>query len=117
METTQTIQRTKKHHQNVVEMRKAPRTDLKWPVSIWLPEANRFVNGKSQNISKGGAMLEIPITTPVRPGHFIEINFPRTMALAKQKGHFARIKSGKVVRVDRQTILTDASIGIAVEFV
>ena len=91
------------------------RTSLTWPVSIWLPEANRFFNGRSTNISKSGAFLTVPIATPVRDGHIVEINFPRTHSLAEQKGAFARIKSGKVVRVERN-LLKDAKIGIAVQF-
>ncbi len=99
-----------------VEQRKEIRSDLSWPVSIWLPEANRFFNGKSINVSRGGAYINVPMTTPVRPGHEIEVNFPRTMSLAKQKGQYARIKNAKVVRVDRKQMLHAGSIGIAVEF-
>ena len=39
---------------SVIEQRKDARSDLAWPVSVWLPEANRFFNGKSINISKSG---------------------------------------------------------------
>jgi hypothetical protein len=53
---------------------------------------------------------------PIRLGHIVEINFPRTVTLAKRKGQFARIKSGKVVRVDRNNMLKDANIGVAVAF-
>ncbi|MFH1616242.1 MAG: PilZ domain-containing protein [Planctomycetota bacterium] len=99
-----------------VESRRSARTELTWPVSLWLPEANRFFNANSVNISKGGVLLSAPMTTPVRKGHSIEINFPRTMALAREKGCFARIKSGKVVRVDRKNMLVDGTITIAVQF-
>lgn len=100
----------------VIEQRTDTRSDLAWPVSVWLPEASRFFNGKSKNISRGGVFIELPMTTPVRAGHEIEINFPRTAALAREKGKYARIKSGKVVRVDRSNMLEEASIGLAVEF-
>jgi len=99
-----------------VEQRRDVRSDLSWPVSIWLPEANRFFNGKSVNVSKGGAFISVPMTTPVRAGHEIEINFPRTMSLAKQKGQYARIKHAKVLRVERRQMLQAGSIGIAVQF-
>ena len=100
----------------VVEQRKQARSELAWPVSVWLPEANRFFNGRSVNVSKGGVFLSMPMTTPVRPGHEVEINFPRTMSLAKQKGRYARIKPGKVLRVERQDMLKSANIGMAVQF-
>jgi hypothetical protein len=102
--------------ETAVENRRAMRTMLSWPVSIWLPEANRFFNGKTINVAKGGVLLSMPMTTPIRPGHVVEINFPRTMNLAKKKGQFARIKAGKVIRVERDTITADATIGVAVQF-
>jgi len=100
----------------LIEQRKETRTAVSWPVSVWLPEANRFFNGRSSNISKTGVFVTVPITMPVRVGHIVEINFPRTVTLAKQKGQFARIKSGIVVRVDRKNMLKDAKIGVAIAF-
>ena len=100
----------------LVEQRKDTRTELSWPVSVWLPVANRFFNGQSSNISRKGVFISIPITTPVREGHIIEINFPRTENLAKKKGTFARIKTGKIIRVERRNLLKEAKIGIAVSF-
>jgi hypothetical protein len=100
----------------LVEHRKTSRSNLSWPVSIWVPDANRFFNGRSCNISKTGVFIRLPMTVPVRPGHTVELNFPRTVALAREKGQFARIKSGKVVRVDRQNMLREAEIGVGVAF-
>jgi hypothetical protein len=100
----------------LVEQRKEMRTELSWPVSVWLPQANRFFNGRSINVSKGGAYLTIPLTTPVRPGQEVELNFPRTAHLAHQKGQYARIKIGKVVRVDRSRMMNEGVLGLAVQF-
>lgn len=100
----------------VVEQRQDIRQDISWPISIWFPQANRFFNGKSVNVSRGGAFISIPMTTPIAAGNEIEINFPRTQSLAKQKGQYARIKNAKVLRVDRSQMLHEGSIGIAVEF-
>ncbi|MBN2513166.1 MAG: PilZ domain-containing protein [Sedimentisphaerales bacterium] len=101
----------------LIEQRRDVRSDLSWPVSIWLPEANRFFTGRSVNVSKGGAYISVPMTTPVRPGHEVEVNFPRTMSLARQKGQYARIKMGKILRVDRAEMLRNGSIGLAIQFV
>jgi len=100
----------------VVEQRKSTRTEVSWPVSVWLPEANRFFNGRSANISKTGVMVRLPVSTPLRSGHVVELNFPRTMTLARKKGGFARIKSGKVVRVERGRLLDDANVGVGIIF-
>ncbi len=102
--------------ETLVEQRVETRTEISWPVSIWLPEANRFFNGRSANISKSGVYVKLPMTTPIRQGNVIEVNFPRTTTLAEEKGQFGRLKKGKVVRVDRMSVLTDAKIGVAVEF-
>jgi hypothetical protein len=102
--------------ETLIEQRREVRTSLSWPVSVWLPEANRFFNGRSANISKTGVFLTVPATMPVRAGHTVEVNFPRTKTLAKEKGQFARIKSGKVVRVERKNMLKDANIGVAIAF-
>ena len=99
-----------------VEQRSDSRTNLSWPISVWLPEANRFFLGQSSNISKTGVYLTVPITAPIKAGHEIEINFPRTKILAEEKGGYARIKAGKVVRVERRNMLKDASLGVAVQF-
>lgn len=101
----------------LIEQRQDVRSELSWPVSIWLPEANRFFTGRSVNVSKGGAYVSVPMTTPVRPGHEVEVNFPRTMSLARQKGQYARIKVGKILRVDRAEMLRNGSIGLAIQFV
>jgi len=102
--------------QALIEQRKDSRNTVSWPVSVWVPETNRFFNGRSCNISKTGVFITLPVTAPVRPGHVVEINFPRTEALAKEKGQFARIKSGKVVRVDRENLLESAEIGVGISF-
>jgi len=103
--------------ETIVDQRREARTELSWPVSIWLPEASRFFNGRSANVSKAGAFVRVPIPAPFRTGHIVEINFPRTEDLAQEKGGFARIKSGKVVRVERQNMLKDGNIGVAIAFV
>jgi len=103
--------------ETLVEQRNSVRTELSWPVSIWLPEANQFFNGRSGNISKGGVYVEVAMTTPLRAGQVVEMNFPRTEELAKQKGTFARIKSGRIIRVERKNVLQNAKIGAAIEFI
>jgi hypothetical protein len=102
--------------ETVLEQRKHNRTNLNWPVSVWLPQANRFFNGRSTNISKAGVLVSLPMTTPVRTGHTVEINFPRTNTLATEKGQFARIKSGRVVRIERGSLLKKVNIGVAIQF-
>jgi len=102
--------------ETLVEQRNETRTQMSWPVSVWLPQANRFFNGHSANISKGGVFVKLPMTTPIRQGDTIEINFPRTTGLAEEKGQFGRLKKGTVLRIERKCMLQDAKVGIAVQF-
>ena len=102
--------------QATVEQRIESRNEVSWPVSVWMPEANRFFHGRSCNISRTGVFITLPVATPIRPGHTVELNFPRTEALAKEKGQFARIKTGKVVRVERNNLLENAEIGVGIAF-
>lgn len=102
--------------QALTEQRKDNRSSVSWPVSVWIPQANRFFNGRSCNISKTGVLITLSVTAPVRPGQVVELNFPRTETLAKEKGQFARIKTGKVVRVDRENLLEDAEVGVGIAF-
>ena len=102
--------------ETLVEQRRESRTNLSWPVSVWLPEANRFFNGRSANISKSGALVNVPISTPAHEGSMVELNFPRTDVLAGEKGQYARLKKGRVVRVDRRDALDTASIGLGIAF-
>lgn len=102
--------------QALIEQRKDSRSSVSWPVSVWIPEANRFVNGRSCNVSKTGVFLTLPVTAPIKTGNVVELNFPRTEALAKEKGQFARIKCGRIVRVDRTKLLENAEIGVGIAF-
>ena len=40
----------------LTEQRRDSRNSVSWPVSVWIPEANRFFNGRSCNISKTGVI-------------------------------------------------------------
>lgn len=102
--------------ETLVEHRMEVRTNLSWPVSVWVPDANRFFNGESANISKTGVFVKVPMSSPIRAGQVVELNFPRTDVLAKEKGGYSRIKSGKVVRVDRRGLIEEANIGVGIAF-
>lgn len=99
-----------------LEQRSSERNDVNWPVSIWNPKAVRFFNGRSVNVSSDGALISLPLKTPVCEGQDIEINFPRTEAIAKDKGSYARVKTARVVRIDRSHSLDEAVIKVGLQF-
>jgi len=102
--------------QTLIEQRKEARNNVSWPVSVWIPQANRFVIGRSCNVSKTGVFVTLPVTAPVRTGNRVELNFPRTETLAREKGQFARIKSGRIIRIERKNLLEKAEIGVGIAF-
>ena len=101
----------------VVEQRRDARSELALPVSVLLPEANRFSRPERQRQQGRRLHFRPDRPPPSGPGHEVEINFPRTTSLARQKGQYARIKSGKVLRVERKNMFEGANIGLAVQFV
>lgn len=98
------------------EQRKAERTDVAWPVSLWHPKAIRFFNGRSVNVSRTGVLLQLPMKMPLRQGQSVELNFPRTEGLAEDKGGFARIKSAQIVRIDRSDALESGAVRVGLVF-
>ena len=100
----------------VCEQRSSERTEVCWPISVWHPKALRFFNGQSNNVSSNGVLVVLPMSVPVREGQDLEINFPRTEPVAHKKGQFARIKKGRVIRVDRSKSLHSAKVRVALEF-
>ena len=98
------------------EQRHSKRSDVSWPVSVWHPKASRFFNARSVNVSRGGALLHMPLKAPIREGQSVEMNFPRAETLAAEKGHFARIKTARVVRIDRTESLARATIKVGLQF-
>ena len=98
------------------EQRNSQRTPVAWPVSVWHPQVLRFYNGSSVNVSDHGALIILPLKTPIREGQSLEINFPRAEPLAKQKGRFARIKRALITRIDRSDSLKTATVKVGMKF-
>lgn len=88
---------------------------MDWPVSVWICDQCRFYNGRSVNVSYCGAMITLDdngVMTYLIKGMEVEVNFPRTATLARQKGGWSRIKAGKIIWVKE----TATSTIIGVEF-
>ena len=101
-------------HQN--EHRSSHRTAINWPVSVWHPTASMFFNGRSVNVSRAGVLVTLPMKAPIRQGQHLELNFPRSKPLANSKGGFARIKTARVVRIDRDDTLNSTDVKVGLEF-
>lgn len=85
----------------MAERRRHTRNRIDWPISLYHPALGMFINGRSIDVSRGGAKVSLPLNVPIRTGQTVEVNFPRTSTLAKVAGCFSRIKTARVVRVER----------------
>ena len=99
----------------VDERRVAKRYDLDWPVCVWYEPTQKFYNGRSTNISASGALLKLPLTTPIRHSEAIEVNFPSPDGLAGDR-YPAKVFACKVVRVNRGQSILDGLQQVAVQF-
>jgi len=91
----------------LAERRTDTRSRIDWPVSVYHPHLGMFVNGRSVDVSRGGARIRLPFRVPVRSGQVVELNFPRTATLAKVAGRFSRIKTARVLRVESEPAGSD----------
>ncbi len=98
------------------EQRSEVRSEVWWPVSLYHPKASKFFNGCSVDVSRGGALVQMPMATPICEGQVVEVNFPRRDNLAQSKGAYARVKSARVVRIDRGSSLESATIKVGLMF-
>ncbi|MCF7958021.1 MAG: PilZ domain-containing protein [Phycisphaerae bacterium] len=101
-------------HEN--EQRSSRRTQVNWPISVWHPKLSKFFNGKGLNVSRSGALVTLPMMVPLRKGQEVEVNFPRSQAMAKSKGQFARIKTARIVRIDRSDSVRSTQVKVGLEF-
>ncbi|MCG3178842.1 MAG: hypothetical protein BIFFINMI_01172 [Phycisphaerae bacterium] len=86
----------------LADRRSSARNKIDWPVSVYCPHLSMFINARSVDVSRSGAMINLPYLAPIRPGQVVELNFPRTATLAKVAGCFSRIKTARVIRVQPQ---------------
>ena len=102
--------------ETLIEQRKERRTKLSWPVSVWLPEADRFFNGRRANISKTGVLITVPISTPCPRGQHSGAELPGGRMYSPRKRAICPHQEGRVVRVDRRSTLNNASIALGIVF-
>jgi hypothetical protein len=97
------------------ERRFAKRYKLDWPVNLWHETTQRNYTGRSENISVSGALIQLPITVPIRMNEKIDIKFP-TPETNEEPRYPNKIFTATVVRVNRGQSILDGSQSVAVRF-
>lgn len=98
-----------------VERRKHPRYRLSDSLRMTHELSGRQWPGRAIDASAGGMQLALPAAVPVRPGHQV------TLRLAKVSDDRLAFLAdspavGHVVRVDREKLLNEGYIAVAVAF-
>lgn len=97
------------------EQRHAKRYGLDWPVCVWHEPTQKFYTGQSVNISSTGALIQLPLTAPIRFAETIDVNFPSPDGLDSDR-YPAKVFAGQVVRVNRRQSILDGVQNVAVRF-
>jgi hypothetical protein len=88
---------------------------MDWQVCLWHGSTKRFFSGRSVNISATGALLQMPLTIPIRMAEVVEFNFTPPIDQNADQFH-SKVFSAKVVRVNRGESLLDANQSVALKF-
>lgn len=97
------------------ERRGSRRFVLDWPVCLWHQGTNRFYSARSVNISATGALIQLPLSVPIRAGEQVEVNLavPKGPAAPKH----SKVFSASVVRVNRGESLLNGRQSVAMKFI
>lgn len=97
------------------ERRSHPRQAATSRAEVFHEPSQRRFPARCANLSRGGALMYIPVKTPVQPGQSVrvtlgDIPYPDLTDLAGGP------RPATIVRVDRRAVLAGGHLAIAVQF-
>ncbi|MFA5866219.1 MAG: PilZ domain-containing protein [Phycisphaerae bacterium] len=104
------------------ERRCSRRYQLDWPVTLWHEPTKRFYDARSVNISVSGALIQLPLTVPIRKSEDIEVKFtlPKDNEADGQNASnvnvYVKAFSASVVRINRGQSILQAHQSVALTF-
>jgi hypothetical protein len=99
-----------------VEQRQAARAAITAPVTVWMPAAQRSYRGGGVNFSKRGALIRLPLSSPIRIGQKIKLQIPSGAGADQPDKPAHHEYFCCVIRVDRASALHQAEILVALAF-
>jgi len=101
--------------QPITERRKHPRHPLNTGMQFYHGPSRRDIPGRCVDISRGGLMMQVPMTSPVKAGDSLQVslgahNRPEFLSLSDKP------LDASVVRVDRHPMLKSGTIAVGVKF-
>lgn len=98
-----------------IERRVHPRHRVPAGVTVDHPASQKSFPARAEDISEGGICMAVPPTTPIRAGQEILVSLGAFEH--DGVGHLASSqRKAIIVRVDRQSLLTEGTIEIGAQF-
>lgn len=96
------------------ERRRGLRIRQNRPVKIYEPAAARYFGGQTHDISSSGLRLELPVSTPIRPGRVVSIHVgsEHGESLANQR----QMHSARVIWLDRENSTSRGRMLVGIQF-
>jgi len=100
------------------ERRTDPRYHIDWPISLLSDSQGRTYNGRGQNLSRGGALVVLPLSAPLCLGQQVRMRLhPILKGTHRPSGsRAAEVRPAKVVRVQREPRFLDGLQLVGLKF-
>ena len=99
----------------VAERRRGLRIRQSRPIKMFEPLAAKYFGGQTQDISGTGLRIELPVSTPVRPGRLVSIHVGLNEA-GQSLANRRHMIPAKIVWIDRTTSPTTGRMTAGIEF-
>lgn len=98
------------------ERRRGLRIRQHRPIKIFEPTTHRYFGGQTEDLSATGLRIELPLSTPVRPGKLVNVHVglgEHGESLANRR----KMIPARVVWVSRETDLSTGRLMAGIEFI
>ncbi len=96
------------------ERRRGLRIRQNRPVKVFEPGISRYFGGQTADISSAGLRLELPASTPIRPGKFLNVHVGTQAGEALATHH--RMLPARVIWIDRDSQVSRGRLVAGIEF-
>jgi hypothetical protein len=101
-------------HDAEAERRRGLRVRQSRPIKIYEPTTSRYFGGQTLDVSATGMRVELPVSTPVRPGYMVNIHVGLN-EMGESLANRRQMMQAKVVWVERALDLTRSRLTAGIE--
>ena len=102
--------------QSAAERRRGLRIRQNRPIKIFEPTTQRYYGGQTEDLSRTGLRIELPLATPMRPGKRVNIHVGLGQ-LGESLANRRSMMPARVVWVHRDPHLTTGVLTAGIEFI